>query len=59
MDDDSTRASDDDRERAVRALREHLVEGRLTLEEFSQRVEAALRAGSSAELAVEVASARA
>jgi hypothetical protein len=48
----SPRASDDDRERAVRALREHLVEGRLTLEEFSQRVEAALRAGSSAELAV-------
>jgi len=47
----SPRASDADRERAVQILREHLVEGRLTLEEFSQRVEAALGAGTVGELA--------
>ena len=43
--------SDADRERAVHALREHLVEGRLTLDEFTQRVEAAFRAGTTDELA--------
>jgi Predicted membrane protein len=48
----SPRASDGDREHAVHVLREHLVAGRLTLEEFSQRVEAALRAGTVGELAV-------
>ena len=42
----SPRVSDGDRERAVHALREHLVEGRLTLEEFAQRVEVTLRAGT-------------
>ncbi len=47
----SPRASDADRERAVHVLREHLVAGRLTLEEFSQRVEAALRAGTAEDLA--------
>jgi Domain of unknown function (DUF1707)/Cell wall-active antibiotics response 4TMS YvqF len=51
MDDASLRASDDDREHAVVALREHLLAGRLTLEEFSERVEAALRARFSGELA--------
>ena len=35
--------SDADRERAVSSLRDHLVAGRLTLEEFSERVEAAFR----------------
>ena len=51
VDDASIRVSDDDRERAVLALREHLLAGRLTLEEFSERVEAALRAQVGGELA--------
>jgi hypothetical protein len=42
----SPRASDGDRERAVLDLREHLVQGRLTLDEFSERVELAYRARS-------------
>ena len=46
----STRASDDDRDRAVFALREHLLAGRLTLEEFSERVAVAYRARTSEEL---------
>ncbi len=46
----SPRASDGDRQRSVHALREHLVEGRLTLEEFSERVEVAIRAGTVDEL---------
>jgi hypothetical protein len=50
MDDASLRASDADREEAVAALREHLLAGRLTLEEFSQRVEAALGAKFGKEL---------
>lgn len=45
------RASDADREQAVSALREHLLAGRLTLEEFSDRVGVALSARSGAELA--------
>lgn len=45
------RVSDDDREQAVLALREHLLVGRLTLEEFSGRVEAALIARAAGELA--------
>jgi hypothetical protein len=51
MDEPSMRVSDADREEAVIALREHLVAGRLTLEEFSGRVEAALRASVTRELA--------
>jgi Domain of unknown function (DUF1707)/Cell wall-active antibiotics response 4TMS YvqF len=51
MNDPTIRVSDADRERAVVALREHLVAGRLTLEEFSERVEAALQASVSGELA--------
>jgi hypothetical protein len=51
MADSSMRVSDDDRERAVLALREHLLVGRLTLDEFSGRVEAALRAQATGELA--------
>ena len=50
MDEDSTRASDDERERAALELREHLVAGRLTLEEFSQRVELAYRARTVTDL---------
>jgi hypothetical protein len=46
----SSRATDGDRERAVHALREHLVEGRLTLDEFAERVEVALAAGTLGEL---------
>jgi Domain of unknown function (DUF1707)/Cell wall-active antibiotics response 4TMS YvqF len=51
VDDASLRVSDADREQAVVALREHLLAGRLTLEEFSERVEAALRARFGGELA--------
>ena len=43
-------ASDDDRERAVIALRDATVEGRLTLEEFSDRVGHAELARTSTEL---------
>lgn len=50
MDDASLRVSDADREHAVVVLREHLLAGRLTLEEFSERVDAALRAKVAGEL---------
>ena len=42
--------SDADRDRAVTALREHVAEGRLTLEEFSERASTALAARTDAEL---------
>ena len=51
MDDATLRASDADREKALVALREHLVAGRLTLEEFCERVESVLRARVARELA--------
>jgi DUF1707 SHOCT-like domain/Cell wall-active antibiotics response LiaF, C-terminal len=51
MDDASLRASDADREQAVALLRDHMVAGRLTLEEFCARVDAALRATVAGELA--------
>ena len=51
MDDPSLRVSDADREQAVAALREHLLAGRLTIEEFSGRVEEALQATVRGELA--------
>jgi hypothetical protein len=51
MDDASIRASDADRDRAVAALLEHLLAGRLTLEEYSERVDTALSARVSGELA--------
>ena len=51
MDDASLRASDADREQVLIALREHLVAGRLTLEEFCERVDAVLRAKVAGELA--------
>jgi Domain of unknown function (DUF1707)/Cell wall-active antibiotics response 4TMS YvqF len=50
-DDASIRVSDDDREQAVVVLREHLLAGRLTLEEFSERVGAALTARVGGDLA--------
>jgi hypothetical protein len=43
-------AGDGDRERAVAALREHFLLGRLTLEELSARTELALQARSVQEL---------
>lgn len=44
------RASDADRERTIALLREHAVEGRLTLEEFTDRMSAATLARTSDEL---------
>lgn len=51
MDEALVRASDADRDRAVAALTEHLLAGRLTLEEYSERVGTALRARVTGELA--------
>jgi DUF1707 SHOCT-like domain len=51
MDDESLRVSEADREQAVAALRQHLLAGRLTLDEFSERVGAALQARVGTELA--------
>lgn len=45
------RVSDVDRDAAVAALREHLVQGRLSLEEFTQRMSSAYAATTAAELA--------
>jgi len=44
------RASDADRERTITVLRDHAAEGRLTLEEFDQRMEGALAAVTRDEL---------
>jgi hypothetical protein len=44
------RASDADRDRTIAELREHTAAGRLTLEEFSERVERATAARTLAEL---------
>jgi hypothetical protein len=46
----AVRASDDDREQAVIALREHAVAGRLTLEEFTDRMSSAYLARTGDEL---------
>lgn len=51
MSDELVRVSDADRERAVASLREHLAHGRLSLEEFTQRMSAAYEASTGAELA--------
>lgn len=51
MGDAFIRVSDAEREQAVAGLREHLLAGRLTLDEFSERVEAALQARRGEELA--------
>ena len=45
------RASDEDRQRVVAALERHTGAGRLTLDEFAVRVEAACGAVTQAELA--------
>lgn len=47
---DLVRVSDAEREQAVAALREHLVQGRLSLEEFTQRMTAAYGAKTDADL---------
>ncbi len=44
IDESSHRVSQDEREQAIVALRDQLLDGRLTLEEFSERVGLALRA---------------
>jgi hypothetical protein len=44
------RVADADRDRAVTQLREHVVEGRLTLDEFSERVGSALQARTRGDL---------
>ena len=44
------RASDDDRDRAIASLRDHLAAGRLTLEELTERMSAALAAMTTADL---------
>ena len=46
----SERVADADRDRTVTLLREHVVEGRLTLDEFSQRMGAALEARTRGDL---------
>jgi hypothetical protein len=46
----AVRASDADREAAVATLREHLSSGRLTLDEFAERVDEAYAARTSGEL---------
>lgn len=51
MGDESLRVSDAEREQTVISLREHLLAGRLTLDEFSERVGAALGARVGSELA--------
>ena len=44
------RASDHDRQRVIDELRRHTADGRLTLDEFEERVEEALRATTHADL---------
>ena len=51
LSDELVRVSDSDRERAVASLREHLVQGRLSLEEFTQRMASAYAATTSSDLA--------
>jgi hypothetical protein len=46
------RASDEDRERIVAALQRHTAAGRLSLDEFAERVDAACAARTLGELAV-------
>lgn len=45
------RASDDDRQRTIAALQRHTAAGRLTLDEFAERVDAACAARTLGELA--------
>jgi uncharacterized protein DUF1707 len=51
MEDPDDYVSDAEREQAVGSLRDHLLAGRLTLEEFSERVEVAYRSRTGHELA--------
>lgn len=51
MNEDLVRVSDAERESAVASLREHLVQGRLSLEEFTQRMESAYGATTATDLA--------
>ena len=51
MTDSSLRASDAERDAAVESLRQHLVDGRLSLEEFTDRVGSALAARTHGQLA--------
>ncbi|HKF00634.1 MAG TPA: DUF1707 domain-containing protein [Actinomycetes bacterium] len=44
------RASDADRDRAVAQLRQHLIDGRITAEEFSERVDQAFAARTTADI---------
>jgi hypothetical protein len=46
------RVSDAERERAIASLRGHLVDGRLTLDDFAERVDAAYHARTAQELAM-------
>ena len=46
-----TRAGDADRERVVQALHRHTAEGRLSIDEFAQRADAAHRAVTHSDLA--------
>ena len=48
--DAKTRASDADRDRTAAALREHLAAGRLTIQEFDQRLDQAYTAKTLGEL---------
>jgi hypothetical protein len=48
----TVRASDADRERTVAQLRQHLADGRLAMEEFSDRVDEAYQAKTTADLQV-------
>lgn len=52
MSEELVRVSDAEREGAVASLREHLVQGRLSLEEFTQRMETAYGATTSTDLAL-------
>jgi hypothetical protein len=45
------RASDDDRQQVVRALERHTAAGRLTLDEYAERVDRALSARTHGQLA--------
>ncbi|MEU8173103.1 DUF1707 domain-containing protein [Microbispora hainanensis] len=45
------RASDGDRDRVAAALREHVAEGRLTIDEFNERLEAVYQSRTYGELA--------
>jgi hypothetical protein len=52
MPEPALRASDDDRDTVLRALEQHVAEGRLNLDEFDQRSTAALAAVTRDELAL-------